>query len=81
MKFVLLAWIMGSLITSTHESEEQCEGRRAMLLKESKVTGAMCVKQQQTTSLTSGTISFGNGNASVACRGSVVMTSEGWKCP
>lgn len=31
--WILTGLLLGSLVTSTHDTEEQCEGRKAMLVK------------------------------------------------
>ena len=41
MKYILVGWLLGSLITSEHDTREACEGR-AVILREAKVT-AKCV--------------------------------------
>ena len=42
MKWILLAMIAGSLVVSQHSSEEDCEGRKAMVQKQ-KAEYARCV--------------------------------------
>ena len=34
MNWILIGLIAGSLIVSQHETEEQCEGRKAMIVKQ-----------------------------------------------
>lgn len=40
--WILTGMLLGSLITSTHEGQEACEGRKAMLAKEKNVTALEC---------------------------------------
>ena len=42
MTFIFYGWLLGSIVTSQHDTREQCEGR-AVLLREKGVTGE-CVK-------------------------------------
>lgn len=74
MKWILIAWLMGSLVTSVHDTEEQCEGRRAMLSKEKNVSAPMCVRSlPSTTTLTNGTITNGVGDQ-------CFFGKDGWTC-
>jgi hypothetical protein len=43
MNWVLIGLLSGSLITSLHETREQCEGRKT-ILSEQKVTKLKCVE-------------------------------------
>lgn len=54
--WILTGLLLGSLITSTHEGQEACEGRKAMLAKEKNVTALECRAAASTrlTSITSG---------------------------
>lgn len=47
MKYILIGTILGSLVTSSHDSEEACKGRQAMLLKEKSIMSE-CYKEPQT---------------------------------
>ena len=44
MNWILIAILGGSLLTSTHENEEQCLGRKAMLEKTYIGLSAKCVE-------------------------------------
>jgi hypothetical protein len=43
MDWIMIAIVGGSLLTSTHATEEACRGRAAMIEKDQKVA-TMCVK-------------------------------------
>ena len=43
MKYIFVGMLLNSLVTSTHDGEEACKGREAML-KEKGVVG-QCVKE------------------------------------
>ncbi len=63
--WVSIAIIAGSLIVAQHDSQEACEGRKAMLLKEKSITSAQCVSIQSLTGFTATTTGIwcnrGNG--------------------
>lgn len=40
--WILTGILLGSLITSTHDTQESCEGRKAMLGKEKNVSSLEC---------------------------------------
>lgn len=44
--YLFIGILLGSIVTSTHDNREQCEGR-ATILKEKGVTG-QCVQQSST---------------------------------
>ncbi len=54
MNWILIAISAGMLMTSSHENEEACEGRKAMLAKD-KITNAKCVDMKQNSFITYGT--------------------------
>lgn len=55
MNWILTGMLLGSLITSTHDTEEACLGRKAMLDKVKEVRGVVCHAQPQySTNITSG---------------------------
>lgn len=55
MKYIFIGMILNSIVTSTHDSEEACKGREA-ILKEKGVVG-QCVKElSNLTYSTSGSI-------------------------
>lgn len=56
MNWILIAITSGMLMTSSHETEEACLGRQAMLKKD-KITNSKCVDMQN---LLTGYSSTGN---------------------
>lgn len=61
MKYIFIGILLNSLVTSTHDNEEACKGREAML-KEKGVIG-QCVKEPSNSSFTtSGHIYIPNYN-------------------
>lgn len=59
--FVLTGILLGSLVVSTHESREACEGRRVLLI-EKGVWGSEC---KMTTGVVSSGTSFGGYSGSI----------------
>ena len=47
MKYLFVGMLLGSIVTSSHDSEEACKGREA-ILKEKGVIG-QCVKENNLT--------------------------------
>lgn len=43
MNWIYIALLSGNLITSQHDTEEACLGRKAILEKENKITNAKCI--------------------------------------
>lgn len=58
MNWILIGTVLGSIVTSQHETQENCEGRKAMLLKENKIY-TECFKNPIGATLTYGT--YGTG--------------------
>ena len=58
MRYIFVGMLLNSLVTSTHDSEEACKGREAML-KEKGVMG-QCVKEPSNFT-TSGGLRLWNG--------------------
>lgn len=52
MKYIFIGMLLNSIVTSTHESEEACKGREA-ILREKGVIG-QCIKDQTSNFTTSG---------------------------
>lgn len=50
MKYIFIGMLLNSLVTSTHDSEEACKGREAVL-KEKGVIG-QCVKEPSNSNFT-----------------------------
>ncbi len=69
MNWVLIGLLAGSLITSQHQNEEDCLGRKAMLERQ-KVERATCVELKQWGTLSSGStgICFLKGDGTSTCR-------------
>lgn len=59
MNWILIAITSGMLMTSQHDTEEQCLGRKAMLEKD-KITNSKCVDMMR--HLTTTTL---NGNSGI----------------
>ncbi len=57
MNWILIAITSGMLMTSHHETEEQCLGRKAMLEKD-KIINAKCINMTQINFSTSTTSPF-----------------------
>lgn len=54
MNWILIAITSGMLMTGHYDTEEACEGRKAMLAKD-KIVNVKCVSMQATSVLTSST--------------------------
>lgn len=65
MKYIFIGMILNSLVTSTHDNEEACKGREAVL-KEKGIVG-QCVKETNSLSFT-GT---GTGSYIRMCSGGI----------
>ncbi len=52
MNWILIAITSGMLMTSSHDTEEACLGRKAILEKD-KITNAKCVDMRQQYSISS----------------------------
>jgi hypothetical protein len=55
MNWVLIGLLSGSLITSQHETREQCEGRK-VILQEQKATKLKCVELEHWNGITNGSV-------------------------
>lgn len=65
MNWILTGLLLGSLVTSTHDTEEACLGRKAVLAKVKEVSSVDCHRMLPSTSLsiTSGTYYSGQGGS------------------
>lgn len=61
MNWIFIAITSGMLMTSSHETEEGCLGRKAMLEKE-KITHSKCVDMRVSYYTSSGTIALCKGS-------------------
>lgn len=75
MNWICIGMIAGSLVTSLHDTEEQCEGRKAMLLKSKAQVSTKCVEMPgRAATFISNGISIvpsctWNGNSTMSCSG------------
>lgn len=62
MNWILIAVSSGMIMTSSHETEEACLGRKAMLEKD-KITNSKCLNMSPypTTTFGTGTVFCSNG--------------------
>jgi hypothetical protein len=75
MKTVLIGMLLGSLVTSEHDTREACEGRKT-LLAEKGVVGLQCVAPKGTD-----TITLGSGGANSYTLGfETCVLSGGRRC-
>ncbi len=47
MNYILIAIVSGMLLTSSHETEEACLGRKAIIEKEHKISNSKCIDMRQ----------------------------------
>lgn len=66
MSWIFIGTLLGSLVTSSHDTEEACRGRLAMLAKKDVV--GQCIQQQQMFSYSNNAQTCNYSNSTIICK-------------